>query len=73
MTCRPPSNEAMLLYWWTSARQSTPKTMHKGLDSTALRTPRMTWKHGNNCIFNQAQLSVNTLVERMKEGGCPLL
>jgi hypothetical protein len=41
--------------------------MRKGLASTALLTPWMTWKHGNDCIFNQAQLSVNTLVERMKE------
>lgn len=67
MTCRPPENEVTLLDWWHAARQTTPKPMRKGLASATLLTSWMIWKHRNDCVFNAAHPSVQTLVRIIKD------
>jgi hypothetical protein len=44
-----------------------PKPMRKGLMSITLFTPWMIWKHHNNDIFNGAQLSIASLVAKIKD------
>uniref|UniRef100_A0A453BY99 CN hydrolase domain-containing protein n=1 Tax=Aegilops tauschii subsp. strangulata TaxID=200361 RepID=A0A453BY99_AEGTS len=53
--------------WWRTARQATPKPMHKGLTTATLLIPWMTWKHRNDCVFNAATPSTSVLVARIKE------
>uniref|UniRef100_A0A453I3R4 Uncharacterized protein n=1 Tax=Aegilops tauschii subsp. strangulata TaxID=200361 RepID=A0A453I3R4_AEGTS len=65
--CTPPDDEPSLLDWWQSARHSTPKPMRKGLGTVTLLVPWMIWKHRNDCIFNGARPSMNTIVAKIKE------
>lgn len=67
MTCRIPSDEATLYDWWSTARQNTPKLMHKGLASATLLVPWMIWKHRNDCVFERARPSVRDLIDKIKE------
>ncbi|XP_044983690.1 uncharacterized protein LOC123450584 [Hordeum vulgare subsp. vulgare] len=53
MPCHPPDGEESLNAWWTTARQTTPKLMRKGLASMTLLVPWMTWKHRNGCVFDR--------------------
>ena len=52
--------------WWVQAKQNTPKQLCKGLGSITLLTPRMVWKHRNDCVFEGAQPSIRDLVEKIK-------
>ena len=67
LSCPLPNNDATLHDWWCSARQDTPKPMHKGLTSAALLVPWMIWKHRNGCVFEGATPSVTSLTARIKD------
>lgn len=67
LSCLPPDNNATLHDWWLSARQNTPKPMHKGLASSTLLVPWMIWKHRNDCVFDDARPSINALVAKIKD------
>ena len=67
LPCNAPSNEESLSDWWRSARRNTPKPMKKGLTTATLLIPWMTWKHRNDCVFNGATPSTNTLTARIKD------
>lgn len=67
MTCPPPSDEATLFDWWTTADQITPKPMRKGLASTTMLVPLLIWKQRNDCIFGRGQPYVQNLMSKIKE------
>lgn len=67
LTCNPPDGEDSLTDWWRTARQATPKPMQKGLSTATLLIPWMTWKHCNECVFDAATPSANTLIARIKD------
>ena len=67
LPCSAPNGENSLSTWWHTARQTTPKLMHKGLTSATLLIPWMTWKHRNDCVFNAATPSTSVLVAKIKE------
>ena len=67
LTCRAPADEASLTVWWHLARQSTPKPMRKGLASASQLIPWMIWKHRNDCVFNNARPSIDTVVARIRD------
>jgi hypothetical protein len=41
--------------------------MRKGLATIILLTPWMIWKHMNDCVFDRARPSVQSLLANMKE------
>ena len=63
----PDDNTTSLVAWWQTARQSTPKVMHKGLASATLLVPWMIWKQRNSCVFDGAHASVNSCTALIKE------
>jgi nuclear pore complex protein Nup210 len=68
MTGRPPDNDASVMDWWHRVKQDMPILLQKGLASTTLLIPWMTWKHRNDCVFEGAQSSIRSLVTNIKEG-----
>ena len=67
LSCAPPDSETSLNDWWHMAWQHTPKPMRKGLATMTLLVLRMTWKHRNDCVFNDARPSIRALVHGIKE------
>lgn len=63
----PPDSETSFNAWWHSARQLTPKPMHKGLASVTLLVPSMLWKHQYDCVFDRGCPSIHALVTKIKE------
>ena len=49
------------------SKLATPKPMQKGLSTATLLIPWMTWKHCNECVFDAATPSANTLIARIKD------
>ena len=41
--------------------------MQKGLSTATLLIPWMTWKHRNDCVFNGATPSTNSLIAQIKD------
>jgi hypothetical protein len=66
-TCNPPERDDSIHIWWHKARQSSPAPTHKGLASITLLVPWMLWKHRNDCVFNGARPSINTVINNIKE------
>lgn len=62
-----PEHEPNIMDWWLRAKDATPSTQHKALQSIALLVPRMLWKHRNACVFDHARPSIDELVDKIKD------
>jgi hypothetical protein len=71
MTCRiPGAEDASLSDWMAKVKPALPKPLRKGFASASLLIPWMLWKHRNDCVFDRAQPSTQTLLANIKEEAC---
>ncbi|EMS48682.1 hypothetical protein TRIUR3_05967 [Triticum urartu] len=66
MTCRPPDQDTSLNEWWLAVKETTPKSLCKGLATVMLLTGWMIWKQRNACVFYGDRPSVHLLTEKIR-------
>ena len=66
MTCRPPDQDTSLNEWWLAVKETTPKSLRKGLVTATLLTGWMIWEQRNACVFYEDRPSVHLLTEKIR-------
>jgi hypothetical protein len=61
-----PNTEASLNEGWLSARQATPKPMHKVSASATQLIASMIWKQRNACVFDGKQPSIHWFLQKIR-------
>uniref|UniRef100_A0A453GR76 Reverse transcriptase zinc-binding domain-containing protein n=1 Tax=Aegilops tauschii subsp. strangulata TaxID=200361 RepID=A0A453GR76_AEGTS len=62
-----PEHDPSVMDWWLHAKDTTPPTQRKALQSVALLVPWMIWKHMNEFVFDNVTPSTTRLLDKIKD------
>jgi hypothetical protein len=65
----PQPSTDRFLRWWSQATKNRPKEVRKGINSLVTLVAWEIWKHRNDCIFNDANPRVATVLQVIENEG----